>query len=749
MKIGVILCDCNKSISEVIDYEKLEKLAQSLEGVYKVKRVSLLCKKEINVLEEFKDCDALIFAGCSEKYSLTFNEERIVKLLDKLEIDRGHFECVNLREQCAWIHSYDPEAATNKALDLLLMAYNKLKVNERAFSFNEPEKRVLVVGGGVAGIAAAMALKRMGIDADLVEKSPYIGGQGIKTFRVWQSQCYPSSCTTSCAVLTMIREASFEDFSILTNTEVEKVLREKGNFWVTLRKRPLYVDPEKCISCGKCAEVCPVEVENSFEEGIKKRKAIDKDYPTAIPDTFYVIKSVCDECGKCVEVCPSSAIDLSQKEEILERKYGGIILATGLSEKKQNLPFQADGKRIVTFLQLERLLDNRFMGTPPRRVIFYLPDGKEEPCAILNWTTAIKLINILQARMRIKCTVIYKELPTFSKTTKFFKEEAEKKGAQFIKGDIKEVIWEEKEVKVKLENGEEVSGRYLIVSQKFLPYSLEIAEKFGVLVDEDGFPVEFQPKVINPIESFAERVFVAGSLRNCNKDIQSSVESGWAAAMRAIDSLKGKNQKFYSITIQENCSKCGLCVAVCPHGAIEIREGKVFIDPAFCRGCGLCYATCPSKAIKLVNMENEQILKMAEVAFKHHNPEEGPRVLVFLCYWCSYTAADVMGYKKLDLAPNFRAIRVRCSASLDPEIVVEILNSNLADRVIVTGCPPKNCHHLWGNYMERNRFKLLERTYQDLGGGKRIFRYEYIGVSNWDKLAQIINQTCEDFEGLF
>ena len=137
---------------------------------------------------------------------------------------------------------------------------------------------------------------------------------------------------------------------------------------------------------------------------------------------------------------------------------------------------------------------------------------------------------------------------------------------------------------------------------------------------------------------------------------------------------------------------------------------------------------------------------MAKVAFSNHNPEEGPKVLVFLCYWCSYTSADVMGYHKLDIAPNFRAIRVRCSASLDPMVIMEIIKRNYADKVIITGCPPKNCHHLWGNYITQKRFTMLKDLLKTFGLPENSVRFEYIGVSQWNKLAQIINQTCEDIE---
>ena len=747
MNIGVVLCDCNRSLSEVIDYGKLEDLAKKLEGVKIVKRVSILCQNPEEILSDFKGIDGIIFGCCSEKYSLTFNEERIAQLLKNLGIEESMFEVANLREQCAWIHAYDPDAATRKAMDMLLMAYEKLKTNVSAFKFNQVAQRVLIVGGGVAGLSCAMALKEMGVEVDLVEKEPYVGGKAIQTFRVWQSQCYPSSCTTACSVLSLVRTAGFKGFNIYTNTEVKNVKREKGNFVVELFKKPLYVDPMKCSSCGKCAEVCPVEVDNLFDFGIRKRKVIDKDYPTAIPDTFYVLKEFCDECGKCVEVCPASAINLKEKPETIQKEYGAVVLATGFAEKPiKKEGIEVDGKRVVTPMQAERFLDNRFFGKPPRRIAFVIPQEESNHCAILTWSIAIKLINIFQGKMRIKSQIFYEKLPVFSKTMHLFKEEAEKKGAEFIKTKVEKVIPEEDRVKIYTKDGKEYEAPFVIVSQSFLPYGKEVAEKFGVLLDEEGFPIEFQPKVVNPLESYAERVFVAGAFRSCNKDVQSSVESGQAAAVRAYNALKGKSQKFYSITVTENCSKCGLCMIACPHAAIKIEEDAVKIDPAFCRGCGLCYAACPSGAIKLVNMENEQILKMAEVAFKHHNPEEGPRVLVFFCYWCSYTGADVMGYKRLDIAPNFRGIRVRCSASVDPMVVAEILRRGYADRVIVTGCPPKNCHHLWGNYIEHRRFKLLQKFFNQLGIPAKLARYEYIGVSNWDKLAQLINQACEDFE---
>jgi len=256
----------------------------------------------------------------------------------------------------------------------------------------------------------------------------------------------------------------------------------------------------------------------------------------------------------------------------------------------------------------------------------------------------------------------------------------------------------------------------------------------GIKLDEFGFPIEFQPRVINPSESYVDRIFLAGSVKGF-KDVQECIESGRSVAVKVFEALKGRTSKYYSITDVDKCTRCGLCKAVCPHDAI-VFEGEFYrIDPSFCKGCGLCYATCPSRAIKLVNLEDEQILRMVDVAFKNH---DGVRVLAFLCYWCSYAAADLMGYYGLKLPP-YRSIRVRCSASVNPEIIAKILIEGKADYVIVAGCPPKNCHHLYGNYIESGRIKLLNEILKEFGLENRV-RFEYIGVAMWGKLAKIIEK---------
>ena len=168
-RIGVILCTCGSSLEDKIDFTDLEKCAEKLESVTIIKKTDKLCKKPEKILNEFKDkVDRILFACCSERSSLTFNEDRIAKLLEQIGLDSAMYETANIREQCAWIHE-DKEKTTAKAKDLMLMAYEKLKTNSKAYKFNQIKQNVLVVGGGVAGLSSAMSLAELGVDVTLVE----------------------------------------------------------------------------------------------------------------------------------------------------------------------------------------------------------------------------------------------------------------------------------------------------------------------------------------------------------------------------------------------------------------------------------------------------------------------------------------------------------------------------------------------------------------------------------------------------
>ncbi|AEH44627.1 methyl-viologen-reducing hydrogenase delta subunit [Thermodesulfatator indicus DSM 15286] len=738
--IGVVLCSCGGLLEKKIDFSSLAEKAQSLPDVEVVLKFSDFCLCPEDKLAEYKErFTHLLFVGCSERSSLSFDEKRLGKLLSFLGIDPGFAEVVNIKEQCFMIHE-DSSATTAKALDLLQMGFEKLITNQPAHASREIAQKALVIGAGVAGMSCAKSLGDLGVKVTLVEEKSYIGGHACQIPLLWQSEGYPSVCTSECIGPVIARETLWQDnVSLFLSSKVTEVKKKDGNFIVTIEKGPQFVDPKKCMGCGECAVVCPETVPNDFDIGLKDRKVIDKSFKLAVPNVYHLIREACTECGECEKVCPTGAIDLQAKPEIFEETYGAVALATGFSGYDMNAfeKLSYHLPNVVTMLEFERLWANKFKGKPPISIAFVLCQKDEVGyCSRLCCLAAMKhAVRLSMAYLGTEVNVYYKSLRSCGRAFEAFRREAEAKGVGFLQTEVEKVEpGEEGWLKVVTKDGE-FEADLVVLAEPLVPSGVKIAKMFGVELDQYGFPYEFQPRVINPLETHVERVFAVGTAKGF-KDVQESVESGQAAALRIHEALKGREAKYVSVVETEKCSRCGMCVAVCPHGAINFDENGARIEAALCKGCGLCSATCGSKAIRLLNLEDHQLLKMAEVAFENCPPGE-PRLLAFLCYWCSYAAGDLMGVYGEKIPEGYRSIRIRCSASLNPEIVFEILARDLADGVLVAGCPPKNCHHLWGNDMETRRFKFMEKIFKEIGIPK-IARWEFIGVTMWPKLAKVL-----------
>jgi len=756
-KIGVVLCTCGDTLKQKLDFNGLKEYLQSLPGVEQVVISKDFCKSPEKQAESIKGLDAFIFGGCSERSSLQFNEDRIQKLLRFLGIDPALFETVNLREQCAFIHD-DIGGIEEKARDMFLMAYEKVKSNSWAYK-ESVKRRVLIIGGGVAGQRCAQALADMGIETTIVEEENYLGGNAAKIAFLWQSESSPSVCTSECVVPVVGRDTLLrENIEILTNSRVVGVRKENNNFVVKIKQNPQFVNPDRCISCGECSKVCPVEVPNDFNLGKTKRKAIDKDFPLAIPDSYNILESACTKCGKCVEVCPTGAIDLDAQEKVFEKEFGAVVIATGFKERDREVlkSLGYEYPEVVTFFEFERFRAKNFFGNRPGEITFVLCKADEVGyCSRLCCLAAVKAAATLSKQFpEMKIKIVASNLKTTGRAFEEFRRRAEAAGVEFISSCVERIEkGEDGKLRIVTKDGE-LSSDMAVISESLIPSQVEITRLFDVFVDKYGFPIEFQPRVINPLETYVERVFVVGGAKGF-KDVQESIESGLGAAAKIYRALKGGEKKYYSVINREKCSRCETCLMCCPHGAISIKEeeGKeerfVEIDPGLCRGCGLCYAACPSKAIELANLEDRQLVRMAEVAFKNMSPGK-PRILAFLCYWCAYGAADLMGINGEKLPENFRSIRVRCSASLSPDVINEILERNLADGILVAGCPVDNCHHIWGNYMQERRIEMLNEGLEMFGIKDKAVRWEYIGVPNWKKLADVIremNQKLTEVKG--
>lgn len=207
------------------------------------------------------------------------------------------------------------------------------------YSRSTPVDGVLVVGGGIGGMRAALDLADAGLKVYLVEQTPCLGGRVAQLgFMFPQHDCvlcrgtpdHGYGCTRPSISPAYIEQNRHPNIEIMTNTSVVDVEGQAGDFTVSLRREPRYVDQTRCINCGYCVDVCPVELPDSYQQGLTMRKAAYKVAARAAPDAYVIDRgSYCDGCRKCVEVCPTDAIDLNEQPRLLSVQVGAIILALG------------------------------------------------------------------------------------------------------------------------------------------------------------------------------------------------------------------------------------------------------------------------------------------------------------------------------------------------------------------------------------------------------------------------------------
>jgi heterodisulfide reductase subunit A len=331
--IGVYICHCGTNIAATVDCNELAQFSSTLPGVKVARDYRYLCsdpgqdliKKDIRELS----IDRVVVAACSPRmHEMTFRNAIFSEGLNPYFLN-----IANIREQCSWVHK-DRREATEKAKQLLRAAVARVLRQEGLTPRKvEIKPSVLVVGAGIAGIQAALTIANEGTKVYLVEKAPYIGGHMAQLDKTFPTlDC--ASCIFTPKTVEVARNKNIE---LLVCSDVEEVKGYVGNFTVTIKRHPTYVDFNRCTGCGDCTEACILKkgVPSEFEEGMTKRRAIYIAFPQAIPLKAVVDKENClllskGKCKKtCVEACKAEAIHFDQKEEVIEKEVGSIIIATG------------------------------------------------------------------------------------------------------------------------------------------------------------------------------------------------------------------------------------------------------------------------------------------------------------------------------------------------------------------------------------------------------------------------------------
>ncbi|RKX83349.1 MAG: disulfide reductase, partial [Spirochaetes bacterium] len=269
MRIGVYVCHCGGNISEVVDIKAVSEFAEHQKDVVLTKDYSHLCSEvgQNMISEDIKKykLDRVLVSACSP----LFHGKTFMNAAEKGGLNPYLIEMANIREHCAWAHFNSPQKATEKAKDLTKIGIEKIKNNKPLAPIKVSiGDRVLIIGAGIAGIQAALDLGDAGFKVSLVEQKATIGGRMAQL-----SRTFPTNDCAACILGAKMADIpANSNIDLYTYSEIENIRGSLGNFTVEIKKKPTFVEPAACVSCGLCADVCPVSVDDEYQWGISKRK---------------------------------------------------------------------------------------------------------------------------------------------------------------------------------------------------------------------------------------------------------------------------------------------------------------------------------------------------------------------------------------------------------------------------------------------------------------------------------------------
>jgi len=549
IRIGVFLCHCGSNIAGYLNMEELAEVAEKLPHVAFVQRNLYTCSEgginEIKKGIKEQNLNRVVVASCTPRT----HEPLFRSSCGEAGLNPYLFEMVNIRDQCSWVHMKEQENGTNKAKDLIRMGVAKAALLEpQEVIMSEVQVRALVIGGGIAGMTAALALGNRGFEVVLVEKEEALGGMLNRLNRLGPTM------TESSALVE------------------EKVRAVTGHANITVFTHARVTEAQGFIGKYK------VDIETA--SGVKK-------------------------------------IDI-----------GVIIVATGARAFVPEGLYNYDGKRVVTQLEMETLLKD---GLDPdiKNVVMIQCVGsrnKERPyCSRICCQTAVKnAMLIREQNPDAKVSILYRDMQMYGVENEEMFRDSKAKGVRYMNYDPDRPPQVEPD-KVRVYHA--LLGRDLELPADLVVLSTPIVSQedaetvsrlLRVPINENGFFLEGHVK-LKPLDFATDGVYLCGSAR-FPSNIREAVAQGLGAASRAsIPLSKGSVEVEPIISVladEDACRGCGLCVALCPYGALEIQRTekgrKVHVIDVACKGCGVCAATCYQHALSINSFTDQQIRSQLE-----------------------------------------------------------------------------------------------------------------------------------------
>jgi heterodisulfide reductase subunit A len=599
IRIGVFVCDCGTNIAGVVDVPDVTEYSKSLPNVVLADEGRWSCS--VDYLTKLQDLikehsiNRVVIASCTPRT----HEPLFKRTIKEAGVNPYLLEFVSIREQVSWVHMKEPEVATQKAKELIKMGVAKAALLEEGQEIRLPVKTdCLIIGGGMAGMNAALSVADQGFKAFLVEKAPRLGG-------ILNRVCFVShdNHKTPAAKILQAKVKQVQahpHISVFTDTELKTVEGYIGNYKVKLKSNGDGSTEDLDISTIIVATgMQELEPEGQFEYGndprvITQLQLDSKLKAQQLDDVKNVVMISCvnskNETRGCCNIGCHTSVKNAVALKHLRKDANVSILYRDMSLIKEEGMAQQAAKRLgVKFL---RFPDDRY------------PEVRSE-----NGNLKIKVYDLLMGREF--------EIPSdlLVLTTAF-------------KGD---------------DTVEQIRGH------------------LKVSANPDGFFQESHVK-LGPLEFATDGISLAGCAKAPMTFKESSEEGIGAAMKASIPMNKGyiETEGIVADIDLTDCTQCGLCSKRCPYSAITVdEEENPEVLQALCKGCGLCAADCPAECISIVHYSDDQVFAQVEAALEE-DPDK--KIVAFVCHWCALGGVDMAGVSRLQYPPNARLIRVMCSA---------------------------------------------------------------------------------------
>ena len=640
LRIGVYTCYCGGNISDVVDCERVAQAMSTLPDVVVSRTNMSMCSDSGQALieEDIREygLNRVVVGACSP----FLHEQTFRGALVRAGLNPYFYHHVGLREQVSWTTHNDPLGATRKAIRLMNAGVAKARLLDPLEPIRlEANKHALVIGGGVAGMRAALDIARRGLKVSLIEKTPFLGGHMAQLETV-----FPDEAPARSLLDDLIRQVvEHPNLTVFTQTEIIGLKGYIGDFQAQFRRNPRGVSPE-CTECDRAISSCPVEVPDEFTYGLTKRKAIFTRFPGCYPVTPAIDWNHCTRCGECLAAVNGRGIDLQAQPEEFALNVGAIVMATGFEPYVPNAGEfgYAELPDVVTLPQFIRIMadqDGDFMwnGHPVSQVAVIhcvgsrqiegvhepTPDGTlNEYCSRVCCTAALHALDhLVQHFPNAMAFDFYQDIRTYGRGHEDYYRRVTESGVRFVRyhGDEPPVVEANDpddrypltvSVKDYLTWGEEFEIPFdlVVLVTGMIPSAVgDLQKLLKISPGTDRFLLEVHPK-LQPVETAVKGIVLAGTAQS-PMNILECAASAEAAAAKVSGMLSQGTVELEPFVARVNPGRCqgtGTCLEVCeyedaislsPHRVNGNETLRAVVTPANCVGCGVCVGACPNEAI--------------------------------------------------------------------------------------------------------------------------------------------------------